>query len=88
MAALLVLAYHLDGSIFQTPKFWSETALGGFFGFGHAGVYFFFVLSGFIIASSHHDDIARPDRVANYLMRRIIRVYPVYWIVIIPIAII
>lgn len=82
------MAYHLDGTIFQTPKFWSETALGGFFGFGHAGVYFFFVLSGFIIASSHYQDIARPERVVNYLMRRIIRVYPVYWIVIIPIAVI
>lgn len=86
VAALLVVAYHADGSIFRTPKLWSETALGGFFAFGHAGVYFFFVLSGFIIAAAHSRDIGQPDRAPNYLMRRIIRVYPVYWIVLIPIA--
>lgn len=86
VAALLVVFYHASTTVFQTPKFWSEPVFGGFFNFGHAGVHFFFVLSGFIILSAHKGDIGKPYRLKTYVWRRISRVYPAYWIVLIPIV--
>ncbi len=53
----------------------------GLFAFGHAGVDFFFVLSGFIILHVHAGDIGRPVRLGHYLQRRFTRVYPFYWVV-------
>ena len=47
--------------------------------FGHAGVDFFFVLSGFIIFYVHRADINRPRRLANYFYRRFTRIYPYFW---------
>ena len=55
--------------------------MGDCFLFGHAGVDFFFVLSGFIIAYVHARDIGRPERLARYLQRRFTRIYPFYWII-------
>jgi peptidoglycan/LPS O-acetylase OafA/YrhL len=55
--------------------------LGQVFTFGHAGVDFFFVLSGFIIFHAHRRDLGRPSRLGRYLERRITRIYPLYWIV-------
>lgn len=86
VAAVLVVAYHASGSICGDPRFWGIEPFAGFFGFGHAGVFFFFTLSGFIIAAAHSDELGRPDRLANYAMRRAIRVYPIYWLVLLPIV--
>jgi peptidoglycan/LPS O-acetylase OafA/YrhL len=47
--------------------------------FGHAGVDFFFVLSGFIIFFVHHADLGAPRRLFSYLGRRFTRVYPLFW---------
>lgn len=47
---------------------------------GWAGVDFFFVLSGFIILFVHDRDIDRPSRLPHYLMRRLTRVMPAYWV--------
>jgi len=62
----------------------ASTVLGaplhGIFRAGHAGVDFFFVLSGFIITLVHHRDIGHPSFLTSYLWRRLIRIYPVYWI--------
>ena len=63
----------------------SSTALGyvpmhGVFRAGHAGVDFFFVLSGFIIALVHHRDIGRPHSLPVYLWKRVTRIYPIYWV--------
>lgn len=49
--------------------------------FGHAGVDFFFVLSGFIIFYVHGKDLGRPEQISHYTKRRFIRIYPFYWIV-------
>lgn len=58
----------------------------GLAGFGAWGVSFFFVLSGFIIAHVHTDDIGRPSSLARYVGRRCARIFPVYWLIL-PIAI-
>lgn len=85
IASLLVVFYHASTTIFQNPKFWPETVFGGFFGFGYTGVHFFFVLSGFIILAAHQADIGQPSRFGRYIWRRVSRVYPPYWAILIPI---
>lgn len=80
VAAILVVAYHTTRSI-SLPQYLGYIPFGNALGFGHAGVDFFFVLSGFIIAHAHAADIGRPERVWRYLWRRITRIYPIYWFV-------
>lgn len=78
MAALLVLLFHVNQL--------SETKLHqpfcfNLFRFGGAGVDFFFVLSGFIIFFVHRSDIGQRDRLRPFAVKRLIRIYPLYWIV-------
>lgn len=80
IAALLVVFYHAS-MVIASPKYWGGPVFGGVFSFGHAGVPFFFVLSGFIILWIHRRDIGRPERVRTYLWRRAVRIYPPYWAV-------
>lgn len=80
-AALLVLLFHASNSIFAKSKYWGTEPFGDLFDFGHAGVDFFFVLSGFIIAYAHRDDIGRPERCRSYAWKRFRRIYPPYWVV-------
>jgi exopolysaccharide production protein ExoZ len=79
VAALLVVFYHaalrVEGSVPGSPLLW------GLPHFGHAGVDFFFVLSGFIISFVHRKDLGRPDRLLHYMERRFTRVFPFYWLV-------
>jgi peptidoglycan/LPS O-acetylase OafA/YrhL len=75
-----VVLFHL-GIIIAGAKYFGVPWVGTPFRWGDAGVEFFFVLSGFIIASAHAGDISRPARLIPYLQRRIIRIYPPYWIV-------
>jgi peptidoglycan/LPS O-acetylase OafA/YrhL len=48
---------------------------------GGKGADLFFVISGFIIAHAHWNDLGRPDRVAPYLARRPVRIYPLHLMV-------
>jgi exopolysaccharide production protein ExoZ len=80
VAALLVVLYH-SGRMVALPQYVGFIPLSGFFNFGHAGVDFFFVLSGFIIYFVHNGDIGRSEAIPRYLWRRLTRIYPIYWIV-------
>ena len=80
IAASLVVLFHASG-IMARDKYFGVEPLGGAFGFGYAGVDFFFVLSGFIILFVHFNDINRPSRAWIYLKKRMIRIYPLHWIV-------
>ncbi|NIE63988.1 acyltransferase [Burkholderia sp. Ax-1719] len=79
-AALLVTLFHLSAQ-YALPKYFGYSLPGKIWGFGGAGVEFFFVLSGFIIVTAHRNDLFKPDRFAAYARKRIIRIYPTYWIV-------
>src|SRR5487761_2014894 len=79
VAAMLVVGVHARDPLFK--NFGVPVPLGDLFFFGHAGVDFFFVLSGFIIMHVHASDIGRPGRLGHYLQRRFTRIYPFYWIV-------
>lgn len=81
IAAVLVVLYHASGSIFSSSKYWHCVIFDGLFDFGYAGVEFFFVLSGFIIAFAHWSDIGDQNRLDNFIRRRLARIYPVYWLV-------
>lgn len=80
LAALFVLLFH-DREICTkylgaTPS-WALPFVGG-----HAGVEYFFVLSGFIIYFRHAGDVGDARRLADFIAKRAIRIYPIYWIVI------
>lgn len=78
IAAVLVLLLH--ASKVGYLKF-NYAFLGYKFAFGYSGVDFFFVLSGFIIMQMHHQDLGQPARWRAYAIKRIIRVFPIYWLV-------
>jgi exopolysaccharide production protein ExoZ len=80
VAALLVVLVHGTNSL-ALPQYGGRLAFGNAFRFGHAGVDFFFVLSGFIISYVHHRDLGQPARFGRYVRRRLSRIYPPYWIV-------
>lgn len=76
IAAVMVVFYHaarhLKVDIGYLP--WH-----GISQFGHSGVDFFFVLSGFIIMFVHRKDLGRPASLPSYLERRFTRIYPYFW---------
>ena len=80
IAALLVVMLHAT-TMNASPRMLGEWPVGGLFRFAHAGVDFFFVLSGFIIYFVHAVDIGHPNSIGWYLGKRLARIYPTYWIV-------
>ena len=81
IAALLVVFYHNGIGIFALDKYWGNDPTNGLFIFAHAGVNFFFVLSGFVIYYIHNKDIGTPSRLANFAKKRFVRIYPIYWLI-------
>ena len=79
-AALLVVLYH-SGRMLALPQYFGRNVFGDVFKFGHAGVDFFFTLSGFIIFYVHYRDIGIPNTFRRYAWRRLTRIYPIYWFV-------
>ena len=77
---MLVVFYHA-GRLISLPQYYDYIPLGNVFGFGHAGVDFFFVLSGFIITHVHRRDLGRPAALGRFCARRFVRIYPLYWVV-------
>ncbi|MHA6642191.1 acyltransferase family protein [Mesorhizobium sp. A623] len=70
LCALLVALFH-----FPTSSAISQNA---FVGASYLFVDFFFVLSGFVIASSYADRLSRPDEVARFGLVRFGRLYPLH----------
>ncbi len=77
VAALLVVLYHLQ-YIFEVKA--GIVPFGGLFGSGDRGVDLFFVLSGFIIMTTHMRDIGSSVRLLPYLYKRSCRIFPSVWI--------
>jgi peptidoglycan/LPS O-acetylase OafA/YrhL len=85
IAALLVAFFH-GAHVVALAQPGRGAPFGGFFGFGHAGVPFFFVLSGYIIHYSHHADFGQPARLRLFAWKRITRIYPLFLIVMVPVT--
>jgi exopolysaccharide production protein ExoZ len=81
IASLMVLLTHGSAIFFNAT---GEKVLNNFFNFGYAGVDFFFVLSGFIIYYIGHRDIGQPKQLKSFIFKRFVRVYPLYWAVLMP----
>ena len=81
LAALLVMMYHNGLYIFALDKYWGYDPGHRLFNFAHAGVEFFFVLSGFIILHVHWQDLGLPSRFFSFAKKRFLRIYPMYWLV-------
>lgn len=77
IAALLVVLYHLQDILGAKAGI---VPFGGSFGSGDRGVDLFFVLSGFIIMTTHAGDIGSPARLLPYLFKRSCRIFPSVWI--------
>ena len=82
VAALLVCLFHSYGLIEKYAGGIPE--VGNIFQAGHSGVEFFFILSGFIIMFAHRRDVGHPEKVTPFLLKRAIRVLPLFWLVTLP----
>lgn len=83
LACLLVAIYHgaaLVGNWYGVKPLLTLT------NFGFSGVHMFFVISGLIIAHAHRDDMDNYRRVPAYFLKRLVRIYPLYWIILIAVG--
>jgi peptidoglycan/LPS O-acetylase OafA/YrhL len=78
IASVLVVCYHTGTLYAMNLNF---LVFNNAFKFGHLGVTFFFVLSGFIIYYIHNQDVKKPSQLPSFLYKRITRIFPVYWTV-------
>ncbi|MBW4496465.1 MAG: acyltransferase [Oscillatoria princeps RMCB-10] len=78
VAAILVLLFHVH--LLSEQKL-NQEVFFNLFQFGWAGVDFFFVLSGFIIFYTSRSDIGNKKRLKKFILKRFVRIYPIYWAV-------
>lgn len=80
IAAIFVVFCH--ASQFMTMTF-PYLSIERYFGycFGGFGVDIFFVISGFIMVYINRDNFGRKTAILPFLTRRIIRIFPIYWLV-------
>ncbi|MEM6821191.1 MAG: acyltransferase [Verrucomicrobiota bacterium] len=81
-AVLIVAASHLVGAHIIDPGFMPEGILRYLHG-GNAGVMLFFLLSGYVIGLTTHEDSSNQARI-TYLRKRCVRLVPIYVIVMLP----
>lgn len=79
IACMLVALMHITITFSETCH---QPLLGNIFKFGGSGVDIFFVLSGFIITYSNMQYIAKAASAGKFLIKRAIRIFPIYWIII------
>lgn len=79
-ACLYVLLGHL---IYYFDLLFPKTHLASFFYYGYAGVDMFFVISGFVIYHSTRNIEDGFNSFLEYLRKRFLRIYPIYWIILI-----
>ncbi len=81
LAAFSVAALHTTNEIIAIGHFPSSSLPFATKLFvGAAPVTFFFVLSGFVMYNAHHQDFGRIRRLPRYVLSRITRIFPLYWL--------
>ncbi len=77
LAVLMVLLLHFVGTV--PPSNWVEHAVVSVTNYGSYGVELFFVLSGFLITGILYDTHNAPHYFRNFYMRRVLRIFPLYY---------
>jgi len=77
LAILAVLLFHFVAP--RDPKGPIDAAITWLFSYGALGVDLFFVLSGFLITGILYDSRADPSYFRNFYMRRVLRIFPLYY---------
>ena len=80
IAALMVMLSHVAPYVNGHAASPSQKIFGGMLFPGPLGVQYFFVLSGFVMASAHHDDFGKLASAPKFWWRRACRIYPAYWL--------
>jgi exopolysaccharide production protein ExoZ len=78
VAALLVVGVHFT---VISKGLLNRDAMNGALAFGASGVDVFFVISGFIMTTVHARDVGRPGQLRPFVLKRLIRIVPLYWLV-------
>ncbi len=78
VACLLVAVSHGAALI---DRWFGVKPMLGLTDFGPSGVHMFFVISGLIIYHAHSRELDDVSKAPRYLLKRIVRIYPFYWIV-------
>jgi peptidoglycan/LPS O-acetylase OafA/YrhL len=77
LAILMVLVFHFVGTTLATNAV--ERVIVGVTNYGAYGVELFFVLSGFLITGILYDTREKPNYFRNFFMRRVLRIFPLYY---------
>jgi peptidoglycan/LPS O-acetylase OafA/YrhL len=77
LAILMVLLLHFVGDVPPTSAI--ERAIVGVTKYGSYGVELFFILSGFLITGILYDARNKPHYFRNFFMRRLLRIFPLYY---------
>ncbi|WP_219834863.1 acyltransferase [Paenibacillus sp. R14(2021)] len=78
LAAVMVVMHHADRILLQ--KYQISALIFQPFDYPFARVDLFFVLSGFIIYYIHNQDFSTQSKLSPFLIKRFVRVIPVYWL--------
>ena len=78
MAAILVVMVHIT---IKSAENLNQVTFFNLFLVGWSGVDYFFVLSGFIMVYVHRSAIGKKDQLKSFLVKRAVRIYPIYWII-------
>ena len=86
IAAIMVVLFHIEIFIFPERLY---PGRGAFMPFeiGYSGVEFFFALSGFLMAYIHTRHFGQVERAGEYIRKRVGRIYPTYWALLLPLVI-
>jgi len=79
LAILAVLLFHFVAQTTSTNSF--EHVVNKVLNYGSLGVDLFFVLSGFLITGILYDSQSSPHYFRNFYMRRVLRIFPLYYLV-------
>jgi len=74
----LVVMFHLNE---MSAKRLNQVTFFNLFQGGWSGVDYFFVLSGFIMVYVHGSAIGKKNQLKSFLLKRGVRIYPIYWII-------